>query len=387
MEKIGFLPLRKGSKGILNKNKKKMLGRPLFSWVLSEAIFSELDKIYVYTDDEKVRDFVIKEYFWTDKVEVLIRSEKSSTDTASTEMAILEFCDRINYDFSVFCLIQATTPQTKKEDINNCLRRLENSDYTSALTIVKTHRFTWNKDGTAANYDVFNRPRRQDFEGLLIENGALYCTTKEALQQNSNRIGEQSALVEMSEDSLHEIDHENDWLIVEKLLASGLQQKKTTHKITHLVLDVDGVFTDAKIHYSKDGELSKQFDMRDGMGLEILRENDVEIMAMTSENSELVAQRMKKLKIDEVYLGVKDKYARLQHIAYEKGLSFNQMAYMGDDVNDLSNMCRVGWSITPQNAVPIIKEYADIILSENSGEGAIRSACQFITKYNNRFKN
>ena len=76
-----------------------MVGRPLYTWVLGEALFSNLDEVYVYTDDQDIIDFIAKEYHWTNKVKALLRSEESATDTASTEFAMLEFCDKINYDF------------------------------------------------------------------------------------------------------------------------------------------------------------------------------------------------------------------------------------------------------------------------------------------------
>lgn len=384
MKKIGFIPLRKGSKGIFNKNKRKMVGRPLYTWVLGEAIFSDLDTVYVYTDDEDVIDFIAKEYHWTSKVKALLRSDESASDTASTEMAMLEFCDKINYNFDVFCLLQATSPFTKQNDINTCLNKL-NDGYDSALTVVNTHRFLWNENGTPINYNPLKRPRRQDFEGLLVENGAVYTTTKKALQQTKNRLGHKIAVVKMPEDSLLEIDTETDWIAVEQLLIERQKRAKQSDKITHVVLDVDGVFTDGTITYTKDGEHTKRFDMRDGMGLEILRQFNVELIVMTSEQSELVAKRMQKLNIKNVYLGVKDKYSLLQNILKENKLSINNFAYLGDDVNDLTNICSVGWSLAPNNATDIVKQHADMVLSKPSGAGAIREACQFIINYNKRF--
>ncbi len=384
MKKIGFIPLRKGSKGIFNKNKRKMAGRPLYTWVLGEAIFSDLDEVYIYTDDQDIIDFVTREYHWTNKVKALLRSDESANDTASTEMAMLEFCDKIDYDFDIFCLLQATSPFTRRNDINNCLSQFDEG-YDSALTVVNTHRFLWNKDGTPINYDPLKRPRRQDFEGLLVENGAVYTTTKETLQQHKNRIGKKTAIVKMPEDSLLEIDSENDWIAVEQLLIERQKRAKEPAKITHVVLDVDGVFTDGTITYTKNGEHTKSFDMRDGMGLEILRQFGVEVIVMTSEQSELVAKRMEKLKIENVYLGVKDKYSLLQNILKEENLSINNFAYLGDDVNDLTNICSVGWSLAPSNATDIVKQHADIVLSKPSGGGAIREACQFIMNYNKRF--
>jgi N-acylneuraminate cytidylyltransferase len=361
-----------------------MVGRPLFTWVLGEAIFSDLDEVFVYTDDNDIIDFINKEYHWTSKVKALLRTDESATDIASTEFAMLEFCESINYDFDVFCLLQATSPFTTRKDINLCLDKLKH-EYDSALTVVNTHRFLWDESGKALNYNPLKRPRRQDFEGLLIENGAIYTVTKEALKKHKNRIGNHIALVQMAEESLHEIDSESDWIVVENLLIERQKKLKASEKITHMVLDLDGVFTDGTITYTKDGEHTKNFDMRDGMGLEILRQFNIEVLVMTSEQSELVIKRMQKLKINQVYLGVKDKYSLLQHIILEQHISMNNVAYLGDDVNDLSNICSVGWSLVPNNATDDVKRYADIVLSKNSGAGAIREASQFILNYNKRF--
>ena len=189
----------------------------------------------------------------------------------------------------------------------------------------------------------------------------------------------------MPEESLHEIDSEADWIVVEQLLIQRQKQAKQSNRITHLVLDVDGVFTDGSITYTKDGEHTKRFDMRDGMGLEILRQFDVEVIIMTSENSELVAKRMQKLQIEQVYLGVKDKFTLLNKLVKDNNIKLSNVAYVGDDVNDLANICSVGWSLAPNNAMTEIKTHADIVLSKNSGNGAIREACQFIKNYNKRF--
>ena len=385
MHKIGFIPLRKNSKGILNKNKRKMVGRPLFSWVLGEAIFSDLDVVYIFTDDEEIISYVKREYAWSNKVIAVLRGGKNASDKASTESAIFEFCDENKVDFDVFCLLQATSPFTTSKNINTCINKITEESYDSAVTVAKTHRFIWDSEGNALNYDIYKRPRRQDFKGLLVENGAVYTTTKASLFNQKNRLGGNIAVVQMADDSLHEIDTEADWIVVEQLLIQRQKKQKQTDKITHLVLDVDGVFTDGSVVYNKEGEFSKQFDIRDGMGLEILRQHGVHVMVMTSEQSETVAQRMKKLKIKDLYLGVKDKFSFLNNIILERKLSLNNIAYIGDDVNDLANLCSVGWSMTPKNATQIVKQHADMILPQNSGAGAIRYACEFIINYNQRY--
>jgi N-acylneuraminate cytidylyltransferase len=385
MKKIGLIPLRKNSKGIAGKNKRKMLGRPLFSWVLTEAAFSNLDAVYVFTDDTEIISYIEKEYYWNPKIKALLRSDENATDTASTESVMEEFTKQLDTDFDVLCLLQATSPMTTKHNINAVLDKIQKESFDSALTVVKTYRFAWDSDGTPQNYDVFNRPRRQDFEGLLIENGAVYATTKTAFLNSKNRLSGKVGLVEMEEASYTEIDSNTDWQIVEQLLANRLLKGKTTQRIEYVVLDVDGVFTDGCVYYGASGELMKKFDMRDGMGLEILRQHQVEVVVMTSENSDLVAARMKKLQIKHCFLGVKDKYSFLTNFLQENNTSLAAVVYVGDDVNDLANICSVGWSFCPANGTDIVKRHADYVLTNDSAQGAIREVCELVLKYNQRY--
>ena len=383
--KIAIIPLRSGSKGIKNKNRKKIFGRPLFTWVLTEAVQSKLDHIYVFTDDDVIRNYIRKEYTWTQKISVVDRSEESASDTASTESGMIELAERLDYNFSHYFLLQATSPLTTCNDINNCIDKLMEEGVDSVLTAVKTHRFIWNNKGESLNYDYLNRPRRQDFEGLIIENGAVYGCTREVFAENKNRLGGNIQVVEMEEDTLTEIDEPSDFVIIEQLLKKRLlSNKKPVATIKYLVLDVDGVFTDAKVAYTKDGEFSKTFSFVDGMGLEVLRDNDIEPIIMTSENSDLVRRRMEKLQVKRCYLGVKDKFALLNHILPELGVERNQIAYLGDDINDLSNILSVSWGVCPVNATKEVLNNADLKLSANGGNGAIRELVEFLIGFNNR---
>ncbi|WP_430932384.1 cytidylyltransferase domain-containing protein [Saccharicrinis sp. 156] len=383
--KIAIIPLRAGSKGIVNKNRKKIFGRPLFAWVLTEAIQSKLDQVYVFTDDTVIKSYIEKEYTWTNKVTVVERSAESASDTASTEAGMVELAEKLDYQFSHYFLLQATSPLTTAADIDKCIDTLKKEGVDSVLTAVKTHRFIWNSKGESLNYDYLNRPRRQDFEGLIIENGAVYGCTAETFKNTNNRLGGNIQVVEMEEDTLTEIDEPADLIIIEQLLKKRLlQSKKPLGSIRYLVLDVDGVFTDATVSYTQDGEFSKNFSFVDGMGLEVLRDNSIEPIIMTSENSDLVKKRMEKLQIKRCYLGVKDKYALLNSILPELGVLRNQIAYLGDDINDLSNILSVGWGACPINATGQVANNADIKLSANGGKGAIRELVEFLISFNKR---
>ncbi|WMJ73281.1 HAD hydrolase family protein [Cytophagaceae bacterium ABcell3] len=387
MKSVAIIPLRKGSKGIPGKNTKKLLGRSLYQWVLSEAIFSDLDEIYIFSDDPELKARVEKDYLWTDKVKFWERSKCSATDTASTEAGMLELAESLNYDFDIFCLLQATSPFTKSEDINAVLNKLKNKEADSVLTVVNSKRFIWSEDGESLNYKYMERPRRQDFQGLFIENGAVYAIKKDVYLETKNRLGGNIALVEMSEETFTEIDEPSDWTVVEQLLHNRLiQGKNLQSKTKALVLDVDGVFTGGNVLTGPDGELAKSFSLRDGMGFEIARENQLMLIVITSEDSPIVDRRMEKLKIENYYKGVKDKYALLDQICKINNIRRCEIAYVGDDINDLANMLSVNWSLTPNNAVEKIKFSADFVLQSQGGDKAIREAIEMILKINNRLK-
>ncbi|MBQ7587712.1 MAG: acylneuraminate cytidylyltransferase family protein [Lachnospiraceae bacterium] len=177
-----FIPVRGGSKSIPLKNIKEIAGKPLVYWTVKAACdCKNIDVVYVATDSDKIRETV--EGFYLDKVKVIGRSEESASDTASTESALLEFAER--YEFENVVLIQATSPLLTGNDLEGGFRLYMSDKTDSVLSVVRQKRFNWEpqKDGTVkpSNYDVFYRPRRQEFDGYLVENGAFYITSRKAL--------------------------------------------------------------------------------------------------------------------------------------------------------------------------------------------------------------
>lgn len=316
IESIGFIPLRKGSKGIKNKNKILIMGRPLFSYVLVEAVFSSLDRIYIYTDDREILDFIKKEYNWTDKIYCMKRPKSTATDTATTEYAMEHFIKSLEIPFKYFCLLQATSPLTSRDDINNVLNLLKQG-YDSVLSVVKMKRFLWNKDGTPLNYDYNKRPLRQEFEGNYVENGAIYLTKRENFLQSKCRLSGKIGLYEMSEDTFFELDELNDLIIIEKLLERRLlEYKKKNNLIKAIFLDVDGTLTDGRVIYGENNIL-REFSVIDGMGIELAKREGIQIYFLSSESSEDIKRRAKKLNLG-YFGGIRDKFAFLEYLLKKK---------------------------------------------------------------------
>lgn len=149
-------------------------------------------------------------------------------------------------------------------------------------------------------------------------------------------------------------------------------------KIRLFAMDVDGVLTDGSMYYSEKGEVLKKFNTRDGMGIELLRRNGVIPAIITQEESKIVLRRAGKLKVEEVYIGVKDKLRVIKELAQKYSLSLDEIAYIGDDINDLALLREVGLSFAPSDAVSEVKQLVHQVLSRRGGEGAVREAVEFI---------
>ena len=150
-------------------------------------------------------------------------------------------------------------------------------------------------------------------------------------------------------------------------------------RIRLLLTDSDGVLTDTGVYYSAQGEELKRFSIRDGMGVERLRTlAQVEVGIITGERSPAVQQRARKLRITELHLGVKDKTAVLHAILQRRSLTPDQVAYIGDDANDLDVMRAVGLSACPADATLFALETAAYICASRGGYGAFRDFAEFI---------
>jgi 3-deoxy-D-manno-octulosonate 8-phosphate phosphatase (KDO 8-P phosphatase) len=150
-------------------------------------------------------------------------------------------------------------------------------------------------------------------------------------------------------------------------------------RIRLLLTDCDGVLTDGTVYYSAEGEALKRFHMRDGMGVERLRTLvQVDVGIITGEVSPSLRKRAAKLDIDELHLGVREKRARLDQIVARRGLALEQVAYIGDDVNDVAVLQAVGLAACPADATPFAQAAAHVVCRTRGGDGVLREVAELI---------
>lgn len=155
--------------------------------------------------------------------------------------------------------------------------------------------------------------------------------------------------------------------------------KEKAKKIRLVLTDSDGVLTDNGVYYGAEGEVLKRFSIRDGMGVERLKKLcNIETGIVTGETSPSVKKRAEKLQITELNLGIKDKAGLLQQIIARHNVTAEQVAYIGDDVNDLGIMALVGLTACPADAMPQVLAKVDYVCRNNGGHGAFREYAEYI---------
>lgn len=382
---IAFIPVRGGSKSIPLKNIKLFCGKPLVCWNI-EALeqCDAIDEIVVATDSDKIEEVVTSKNY--KKTKIYRRSAENACDTATTESAMLEYIHKsaLNND-DIFMLVQATSPLTETEHFTEALKMYNKGGYDSILTCVRNYRFFWNEDGTSMNYDYRNRPRRQNFSGMLMENGAFYINNVGNILESGNRLSGHIGIYEMPEYTATEIDEPDDWIVLENLMRRHVLSKRKSikHDIKLFLCDVDGTLTDGGMYYSKNGDELKKFNTRDGMGFQLLREAGIKTGIITSENTKIVENRAKKLNVNFLYQGKRDggKLAVAKEICGQLGISLEEVAYIGDDVNCKELLQAVRVKACPMDACCDIKAIADILVMKKSGgKGCVREFIDTILK-------
>lgn len=137
-------------------------------------------------------------------------------------------------------------------------------------------------------------------------------------------------------------------------------------------MDVDGTLTDGKIYVSADGEVMKAFNIKDGYGIVAARKQGVTPIIITGRSSEITQRRCEELGITHLYQGVKDKLPLLHSVLNQLGVSLEETAYIGDDLNDLDCMAACGYSACPADAVTKVREAVDYVCKSVGGQGAVR---------------
>ncbi|XP_056140920.1 N-acylneuraminate cytidylyltransferase A [Lampris incognitus] len=375
---------RGGSKGIPLKNIKMLAGVPLIGWVLRAAVDSAVfDSVWVSTDHDEIEK-VAKA--WGAKVHR--RSPEVSRDSSSSLEAIQEFV-KLNPEVDVICNIQATSPCLHPFHVKEAVEMITLKGFDSVFSVARRHHFRWQevKKGSgkmtkALNLDPAHRPRRQDWDGELCENGSFYFATRDIIENKRALQGGKVAYYEMLPEYSVDIDVDIDWPVAEqRVLRYGYFGRDKPEVVQIFLCNVSGCLTDGQIFMSLSGEEMVSVNTRDITGIRMLKKEGVEVVLLTTSEDSTTKTLFDKLALK---IGCQVKQTRLElvgevkKILKERGLDWRQVAYMGNDEPDVECLNLAGLSAVPRDAPVVAVNAAKYTCRNTGGKGAVREFTEHI---------
>ncbi|MCA9617344.1 MAG: HAD-IIIA family hydrolase [Myxococcales bacterium] len=168
------------------------------------------------------------------------------------------------------------------------------------------------------------------------------------------------------------------------MLPDALRERAARVKL--LALDVDGVLTDGRLHYGPEGEATKVFDVKDGLGLRLLRDEGIAIAIVSAKRSTMLERRLADLKISDACLGREDKRVALDEVRARANASLDEVCFVGDDVLDLPVLRVVGLAATPADGHALVRREVPWVLQACGGRGAVREVCDALLEARGRLE-
>lgn len=313
----------------------------------------------------------------------IIKRSEESVKSERIEV-IMDYMKHIPEKTVMF--INSCHPFLTMETLESAVEQFKSKKAISMTSVVKTHTWYYFMDGRPINFLDPTNPNTKTTEPLYQIAQAFHIFDKERFLKHHYYWAHEKndpCFFEISEKEAIDIDTELDFVRAESLYIreKGVQRYPLYDKLSKtkmLIMDVDGVLTDAGMYYSVNGDELKKFNTRDGMGISILQRKGVIVAVITSEDVDIVKRRCKKLNINEVFLGVNDKLKIVKELCRKYSLTKEEVAYIGDDINDLEVIKYVGFGATVADGVKAVKEHADYVTTLKGGEGAIRELCEYI---------
>ena len=383
---VAIIPARGGSKGVPGKNLRRVGGVPLVARAVDSCRRSALiDATYVSTDDPE-----IAEASRGAGAEVIERPPAIAGDLASSESALLHALQQLTaagHEPEVLVFVQCTSPFIQPEDLDRGVAMVLDGECDSAFSGVSSYDFLWrdrdpvDPPGSGAmvgqNHDAAVRPRRQDRRPDFRETGAFYLMRVAGFREHQHRFFGRTRVVEVPELTAMEIDTPQELIMAESLAGLVDPPSLELTGVRAVVTDFDGVHTADTAYLDQDGRESVRVSRSDGYGIAELRRAGVPFLILSKERNPVVAARAAKLGV-ECLQGIDDKATALTAWLAERDLDRRDVAYLGNDVNDLGPMALVGWPAAVADAHPRVRAAARVVLRRPGGDGAVRELCDLV---------
>lgn len=370
MSNIAIIPCRGGSKGIHMKNLQLVHGVPLVIRTIAACLEAGIDQVFVSTDDKTISEYAI-----AGGAHILERPKSIAMDSSSTDKVLMHAIESLlarGYSESDnLFLLQATTPFTHFETIRTAIGMLEQEPDCGVITAQDWHGFVWTvKHGTAMPHfhDPLHRSRRQDLETQILETGGLYGGSMDSFLKSKVRFVNPLRPIFVSRVEAIEIDTWDDLDFCNRITQSKAQRIQENIKV--VFTDFDGVLTDNRIYQLENSESGALVNRSDGIGIGVIKANKIPIIVITGEVSGPAFGRASKLGISCIHS--ENKLLSIIQYCVENSIRLTEVAYIGNDLNDLGPIATCGWSFVPSDAHPDVSKYATKILRAKGGDGVLR---------------
>ena len=238
--------------------------------------------------------------------------------------------------------------------------------------------------------EAYNMPR-QKLPETFWQTGHIDVIKIDTILSKKSLTGDNILPLHVENKYCVDIDNEDDLVSASRIIKENFFEFDTKYenkivKIKLLIFDFDGVFTNNKVYTNQDGLESVMCDRSDGMGISLIKRLNLDALILSTEKNDVVLRRGEKLNL-KVFNSIDDKLSFIKNtIMPMYDLDFKNIAYVGNDINDLESMKNVGLSLCPSDAQAIIKEVSDIIISKKGGDGVIREVYDIFNNYKDDLK-
>lgn len=384
---VGIVPAKGHSTRVPGKNRRQLGDLPLFAWAANNlARVLGPDAVYVDSDDPETRALAEALGFRS-----LVRPDDLATNATDGNQLMLWAASQIEADVYVQNL--PPMPFLSPASVRAGLEAVRGGA-SSALGVRREKLYLWTERGPT--YDLRAIPNSFTLPDTIIEGMGFYVMRREALLEHEVRAAEPRALIELSPFEAVDIDHEVD-LELAQTIAAGLPSDHPLRlgipelrerfrrsrlpsgpdggpaRIGLLALDIDGVMTDGGMYVSERGDELKKFNTKDGMAIKHLVRTGTEVAFVSSSTHRaIIDARAQRLEVRRVHAGKGHKHEIVDAWRRELGLRWDEVAFVGDDVNDLPVLREVGLSACPADATEAVRREVTVVLDRPGGGGCVR---------------
>lgn len=395
MSVLALVPARGGSKSIRRKNARSLGGHPLLAWAVAAGCQARgVTRVLCSTDDPEMAGLA---RHYGAEAPFLRPPELAGDEVRDLPVVVqaLDWLERAEgWVPELVVQLRPTSPLRPPGLVDEGLQRLRDEPRADSLRAVvpapQTPYKMWRLDGARLRplldapgvHEPWNAPR-QELPAALWQTGHLDVVRTASLRALGSLTG--SHVLPLSVDPRYAVDIDtlDHWREAERWLGQlecvrpEGDPRGPFGPVRLVVFDFDGVFTDDRVYVDQDGRESVACSRGDGLGLHRLRGQGVRTAVLSTETNPVVAARCRKLEL-HCRQGVADKASALEALVRQAGLGWHEVAFVGNDVNDLGCLARAGLAVAPADARAEVRAVADWVLQSRGGRGAVREVCELL---------